>query len=89
MAFEDIGELGERYELELDRIVKEIGDGNVKSVLLQLPDGLKPYGLVISDYLEKESCADVSIWLGNCFGACDLPDSDCDLVIQFGHAAWK
>ena len=89
MVFDDINELGERYELELGRVVSEIGKKNVKSVLLQLPDGLKPYGLVICDYVSEKTGVDVRIWLGDCFGACDLPDSEADLVIQFGHAAWK
>ena len=44
--------------------------------------------IVISDYLEERTSAKVSIWLGACFGACDLPDSNADLVIQFGHAPW-
>jgi diphthamide biosynthesis enzyme Dph1/Dph2-like protein len=57
-------------------------------VLLQLPDGLKPWGLAISDYLKKETSVKISIWLGTCFGACDLPNSDADLVVQFGHAPW-
>jgi len=77
------------YELELDRIVKDIKSANVKSVLLQLPDGLKPWGPVLFDYLEEKTKVKVSIWLGQCFGACDLPDSDADLVVQFGHAPWK
>ena len=102
-----IANLEKGYELELDRIVAEIGARNsvpskigtdvpdssgkvkAKSVLLQLPDGLKPWGPVLSDYLEKETSAKISIWPGACFGACDLPDSDADLVIQFGHAPWK
>ena len=101
MAFDDIGELGERYELELGRIIDTIRrqasgvrcrDGF--RVLLQLPDGLKPYGLAICDEIGKRLMADgldvdVRIWLGDCFGACDLPDSDADLVVQFGHAVWK
>ena len=78
-----------RYELELDRITKEIEKSKAKSVLLQLPDGLKPWGPVLSDYLEEKTDAKISIWLGACFGACDLPDSDADLVIQFGHSPWK
>jgi diphthamide biosynthesis enzyme Dph1/Dph2-like protein len=45
--------------------------------------------LAISDYLEEKTSAKVSVWLGACFGACDLPDSDADLVIQFGHSPWK
>jgi len=77
------------YDLELDRIVAEIKKSKAKSVLLQLPDGLKPWGQVLSDYLEEKTSAKISIWLGACFGACDLPDSNADLVIQFGHAPWK
>ncbi len=77
------------YELELGRVVSEIKKSGAKSVLLQLPDGLKPWSLVLSDYLEEQTSARISIWLGACFGACDLPNSDADLVIQFGHASWK
>ena len=76
------------YELELDRIVAEIEKSDVKKVLLQLPDGLKPWGLVLTDYISEKTGVDVMIWLGDCFGACDLPDSECDLVIQFGHSEW-
>jgi len=81
-------DLEEKYELELDRIVSEIEKVGAKSVLLQLPDGLKPWGPVLVDYIERECNCEVMIWLGDCFGACDLPDSDCDLVVQFGHAEW-
>lgn len=77
------------YELELDRIVSEIKKQKAKTVLLQLPDGLKPWGPTISNYLEEETRAKISIWLGACFGACDLPNSSANLVIQFGHAPWK
>jgi 2-(3-amino-3-carboxypropyl)histidine synthase len=85
----ELKDLQEKYELELGRIVSEIKGNGVKSVLLQLPDGLKPYGLVIGDYVSEKSGVDVRIWLGDCFGACDLPDSEADLVVQFGHAPWK
>ncbi len=81
--------LEKNYELELGRIVSEIKKNKVKSVLLQLPDGLKPWGLVLVDYIEERCDISVRIFLGDCFGACDLPDSDCDLVIQFGHARWE
>jgi len=84
-----IANLEKSYELELDRIVAEIGKQKAKKVLLQLPDGLKPWGLVLCDYLEEKTGAEICIWLGACFGACDLPDSDADLVVQFGHAPWK
>ena len=83
-----LANLEKNYELELKRIVDKIKKVEAESVLLQLPDGLKPSGPVLVDYLKSESSAEISIWLGECFGACDLPDSDCDLVVQFGHAAW-
>ena len=98
-------DLEARYELELDRIVQAIQKLEIRNsklegfegvkVLLQLPDGLKPYALVIADYIEQEIrnkkldfSVDLRIWLGDCFGACDLPDSECDLVVQFGHSEW-
>ena len=81
-------DLEEKYELELSRIVAEIEKSKAKSVLLQLPDGLKPWGPVLVDYIEERCGCVVMIWLGDCFGAGDLPDSNCDLVIQFGHSEW-
>ncbi len=83
-----IEDLEERYELELDRIVAEAGKDGVGSVLLQLPDGLKPWGPVLVDYISEKCDVEVMIWLGDCFGACDLPDSGADLVVQFGHSEW-
>ncbi len=84
-----IANLEKDYDLELDRIISEIKKQKARTVLLQLPDGLKPWGLVINNYLEKETNAHISIWLGACFGACDLPNTDADLLIQFGHAKWE
>lgn len=89
-----ISEIEEDYNLELDRIEKEIKKTKAKRVLLQFPDGLKPYSTAIVDELEKR-CKNVLffIWLGSCFGACDLPnipkEMKIDLIIQFGHSAWK
>jgi len=77
------------YELELGRVISEIKKSKAKTVLLQLPDGLKPWGPVLSDYLEERTSAKISIWLGACFGACDLPNSEADLIVQFGHAPWS
>ena len=84
-----IDKIEENYELELDRIVSEIGGKEAKTVLLQLPDGLKPWGPALVDYIEEKTSSHVSIWLGDCFGACDVPNSNVDLLIQFGHAPWS
>ena len=83
-----LANLEKDYELELNRVVREIKESGAKSVLVQLPDGLKPFGIAICDYLSEKCGVEISIWLGSCFGACDLPDTDVDLVVQFGHAAW-
>ncbi len=82
-------ELQKQYNLELDRVIGEIKKQKPKSTLIQFPDGLKPYALEITDYLEKNTNTEISIWLDSCFGACDLPThSDADLIVQFGHASW-
>ncbi len=86
-----INEIEEIYDLELDKIVSEIKTKKAKLVLLQFPDGLKPFATAIVDYLEEKTSAEFLIWLGSCFGACDLPVSlekikpKIDLVVQFGH----
>lgn len=96
MAVKSISELEKNYELELDRIVKEVKKTGARRVLLQFPDGLKIYSSAIVKELEKRTDNKVEfiIWLGSCFGACDTPnlgklEKDIDLVVQFGHSAWK
>ena len=91
---EDINTKGKKnYNLELDRIISKIKKENAKLVLLQFPDGLKPYATAVVDYLEEKTNVVFLIWLGDCFGACDTPvlgkdlEKKIDLVIQFGHNA--
>jgi 2-(3-amino-3-carboxypropyl)histidine synthase len=83
------------YNLEIERIVREINKTKAKKVLIQLPDGLKSYAVAIVHELEKrtrsskESKPEIYIWLGSCFGACDIPKVEgVDLVVQFGHSKW-
>ena len=74
------------YDLELERVVKEIQKAKAKTVLLQLPEGLKPKAKEIADFLKEKTKAEVFIWLGSCFGSCDIPKTDYDLLIQWGHS---
>jgi 2-(3-amino-3-carboxypropyl)histidine synthase len=82
------------YDLELERVVKEIKKSKAKKVLIQLPDGLKRYATQIQEELEKQlkGQAEFFIWLGSCFGACDIPleteKLGIDLIVQFGHSDW-
>ncbi|MBU2104254.1 MAG: diphthamide synthesis protein [Nanoarchaeota archaeon] len=88
-----LNELSEKYDLEIDKILNEIKTSKSKLVLLQFPDGLKPYATAIVDFLEEQTKGNVEflIWLGSCFGACDTPilpieiQKKIDLVVQFGH----
>ena len=73
------------YNLELEKAVKEIENTNAKTVLIQLPDGLKPKATEIVDHLQKNTKAKIFIHLNSNFGACDIPQRDVDLLIHFGH----
>lgn len=77
------------YNLNLNKAIKEIKDNKASSVCIQLPDGLKPKAKEITKQIEKQTGAKVLIWLGSCFGACDTPKLDVDLLIQWGHSEWK
>lgn len=92
MAMKSISDIEKEYDLELARAVSEIKKLKKKNckVLLQFPDGLKIYSPAIVEELERKlPDANFVIWMGTCFGACDVPKSDADLIIQFGHAQWK
>ena len=94
-----IKQLNEKYDLELDKVVEDINNLKVTSknkaklVLLQFPDGLKPYATAVVDYLQDKTNSEFLIWLGSCYGACDTPvglekiKPKMDLVIQFGHSS--
>ena len=83
-------ELNKKYDLELEKIISKINNLKVtrkqksKLVLLQFPDGLKPYATAVVDYLEKELAplgvpsstefeVKFLIYMESCFGACDIP----------------
>lgn len=78
----------ENYELELEKVKGIILQKKAKTVLIQLPDGLKPEATIISEELEKTG-AEIFIWAGTCFGACDLPNAKADLIVQFGHNEFR
>ncbi len=69
------------YDLKLD-LVRKVSQG--KKVLIQLPAGLRKHFLEIA-LAVREGGGEPVIWAGSCYGACDLPDYKCDLLIHFGH----
>jgi len=81
------------YDLELDRLYSEIERNDAKKILIQLPDGLKPYAKTIQEEIKNRFDSEVVFWAGSCFGACDAPihvrNLGFDLLVQFGHAPWR
>ncbi len=77
------------YDLELEKAVSWVKKAKAKIVCIQLPDGLKPEAEKIKNHIEKNTNAKIIIWLGSCFGACDVPNVKADLLIQWGHSEWK
>ncbi len=98
MLKQDFKELESEYNLEIDRILNEIKKQKAKRVLIQLPEGFKPYATLIQEKLEERlksqdySCQ-FFIWLDSCFGACDIPleteKLGIELIIQFGHTKFE
>lgn len=80
------------YNLELEKVIKEIKKQKARRVLIQLPEGLKPSAPKLVDEIEAKTSAKVLIWIGSCYGACDLPQGleklDIGLIVQFGHSQW-
>lgn len=77
------------YKLELDKLINEIKKQNYKQVLIQLPDGMKHKANLVADAIEQNTKSKAFIWLGSCYGACDLPLGmdiiNIDLIVQWGH----
>ena len=80
------------YDLELKRVEKLIKENDARLVCVQLPDGLKPKADEIVDHIHKNTKAKAVIWMGSCYGACDVPLEvkriGADLIIQWGHSGW-
>ncbi len=80
------------YNLETERVIAFIKKKAAKKVCLQLPDGLKPLAKQITHDIRKETDAQVFIWAGSNFGACDIPLEvqrlGVDVLIHYGHSKW-
>ena len=82
--------LAMEYELEIGRVIKAIKKEKAKLVCLQFPEGLKSKAIEMADEIESRTRAQCVIWMGSCYGACDIPDVEklkIDLLVQFGHSA--
>lgn len=71
--------------MDIDKAIDKIKDTGADEVLLQLPEGLKPMAMNLADEIERKTDARIFIWAGTCYGACDIPNVDVDLLIHIGH----
>lgn len=93
METKTIEQLEEKYDLQIEKLAEDIKKAKAKLVLLQFPDGLKPYAICVVDFLREKinNKTEFLIWFGSCYGACDTPvlckelEKKIDLVVQFGH----
>jgi 2-(3-amino-3-carboxypropyl)histidine synthase len=78
------------YDLELERVVSEIKKRGAGKVLLQLPDGMRPFAYQLVEAVEKATGATVFLSGDSCYGACDVALSQAnelgvDLIVHYGH----
>jgi 2-(3-amino-3-carboxypropyl)histidine synthase len=78
------------YDLEIDRVISEIRERKADKVLLQLPDGMRPFASQIVDAIENASNAKVFLSGDSCYGACDIALTQAkqlgvDLIVHYGH----
>lgn len=81
------------YDFELERIIGEIKRRRARKALIQLPEGLRGEGLRICAEIEARTGAIAYISGDSCYGACDLPLDEADLlradlVLHFGHSPY-
>ena len=79
------------FDLEEKRLKKEISKRKAKTVLVQLPEGLKAEGPCLATLIEEAGALAI-VSADPCYGACDLalPDAEslgADLMIHYGHSS--
>ncbi len=71
---------------EIQRILDEIERRECRTVVLQLPEGLKKDAARVAGKLEERGNVTVVVSADPCYGACDLTAFRGDLLVHFGHA---
>jgi diphthamide biosynthesis enzyme Dph1/Dph2-like protein len=63
-----------KFNLEIEKLLETITKTKAETVLVQLPDGLKPKAKEIQEFIKsKLSPVKLTFWAGSCYGSCDLP----------------
>ena len=75
----------EDFDFEIDRVAGTVRSMGCRKVLLQFPEGLKRRAPGVASALAGKVDARIIISGEPCFGACDIPDTDADLIVHYGH----
>lgn len=75
----------ENFDFETAKVIGAINSRKCGKVLLQFPEGLKRCAPTIAAAISEATDATVVISGEPCFGACDIPTTDADLIVHFGH----
>ncbi len=85
------------YRIDLDLAARAARRIRARRIVVQMPDGLKPYGWIIIRCLEEligDVGAEVYLHLDSTFGACDLHYGQLeatikpDLIVHIGHSPY-
>jgi len=79
------------YHLELERVTEEIKKRNANRILLQLPDGMRPFAYQMVKAITLATGSHVFLSGDSCYGACDVAlnqarELDVDLLVHYGHS---
>ncbi len=77
------------FNLEEERLTKEIQQRKAKTILIQLPEGLKGEGCHLAAIAEKAGAVAI-VSADPCYGACDMAAHEAqvlgtDLLLHYGH----
>lgn len=81
------------YDLELDKVIAKIKEMEAKRVLLQLPDGMRPFAVQMTNAINIATSASVFLSGNSCYGACDISFDQArglnvDLIVHYGHTQY-
>lgn len=79
------------FDLEKERVLEFIKNGNYRRILLQLPEGLKSHGFKLAREIEEELAVEVVLSANACYGACEVAVEEqrilkADATIHYGHS---
>ena len=77
--------MSEEFDFEIARIVRTINGRGSHRVILQFPEGLKRKAAEVAAAISSQVECEIIVHGEPCFGACDVPRTNADLIVHFGH----